>query len=250
VDGSSRARRSFSVRTHSGGGNVADSASAAWRVRVGGEETGAVHEAADAGGPRVVFTCAHGAGGHMGDRGMLAVAEAIRSRGIDVVRFNFLYREKGSGRPDPMPKLMETTSAVVARIREELRPDVLVIGGRSMGGRAASMLAAEGFDCHGLLLLAYPLHPAGQPEKLRDAHLPRITVPVLCFNGTRDELCRRDLMERALQTVGTDWRMHWLEGADHSFHVLKSSGRTDAQVLDEVGDASRAWIAEIGGTVA
>ena len=81
-------------------------------------------------------------------------------------------------------------------------------------------------------------------------HLPDITVPVLCFNGTRDELCRRDLMERALQTVRTDWRMHWLEGADHSFHVLKKSGRTDAQVLDEVGDATKEWIDGIGGAPA
>ncbi|HEX2210808.1 MAG TPA: alpha/beta family hydrolase, partial [Longimicrobium sp.] len=201
---------------------MADETSGTWKVRVGEAETTAVHDAADAAGPRIVFVCAHGAGGHMGDKGMLAGAEAIRARGIHVVRFNFLYKAKGSGRPDPMPRLMETTSAVVARVREELRPDVLVIGGRSMGGRAASMLAAEGFACDGLLLLAYPLHPAGQPEKLRDAHLPHITVPVLCFNGTRDELCRRDLMERALHTVKTDWRMHWLEGADHSFHVLKS----------------------------
>jgi predicted alpha/beta-hydrolase family hydrolase len=162
-----------------------------------------------------------------------------------VVRFNFLYREKGSGRPEAMPRLMDTTTAVIARIREELRPDVLIIGGRSMGGRAASMLAARGFACDGLLLLAYPLHPAGQPEKLRDAHLPDITVPVLCFNGTRDDLCRRDLMERALQTVKTDWRMLWLEGADHSFHVLKKSGRTDAQVLDDVGDTTKEWIDEL-----
>lgn len=226
---------------------MADSTSATWRVRVGEEETSAVHDAADPAGPRIVFACAHGAGGNMGDRGMLAVAEAIRSRGIDVVRFNFLYKEKGSGRPDPMPRLMDTTTAVIARIREELRPDVLIIGGRSMGGRAASMLAAQGFACDGLLLLAYPLHPAGQPEKLRDAHLPDIRVPVLCFNGTRDDLCRRELMEAALKTVKTDWRMHWLEGADHSFHVLKKSGRTDAQVLDEVGGATREWIEGLGG---
>lgn len=222
----------------------------AWRVRVGDAEITAVHEPAETAGRRVVFACAHGAGGHMDDRGMLAVAQAIRARGIGVVRFNFPYREKGSGRPDPMPRLMETTSAVVARIRQEVQPDVLLIGGRSMGGRAASMLAAEGFACDGLLLLAYPLHPARQPDKLRDAHLPRITVPVLCFNGTRDELCRRDLMEGALQSVKTDWRMHWLEGADHSFHVLKSSGRTDAQVLEEVGDATREWLEGVAPTPA
>ena len=223
------------------------SQSDSWRVPVGDAETSAAYDPADdAGdGPRVVFVAAHGAGGNMNDRGMLSVTRALRARGIGIVRFNFLYREKGSGRPDPMPRLMETTRAVVARAREELRPELLVIGGRSMGGRAASMLAAEGFACDGLLLLAYPLHPAGQPEKLRDAHLPHIHVPVLCLNGTRDDLCRRDLMERALTTVTTAWTMHWLEGADHSFHVLKSSGRTDAQVLDEAGDAARAWIREL-----
>jgi len=215
-----------------------------WRVPVGNAETSAAYDPAEGAGdgPRVVFVAAHGAGGNMNDRGMLGVTKALRARGIGVVRFNFLYKEKGSGRPDPMPRLMETTRAVVARSRAELRPELLVIGGRSMGGRAASMLAAEGFACDGLLLLAYPLHPAGQPEKLRDAHLPQIRVPVLCLNGTRDDLCRRDLMERALTTVTTAWTMHWLEGADHSFHVLKSSGRTDAQVLDEAGDAAREWV--------
>ena len=111
-----------------------------------------------------------------------------------------------------------------------------------MGGRAASMLAADGLACDGLLLLAYPLHPAGQPEKLRDAHLPAIKVPVLAFSGTRDALCQRNLMEAALRTVTTDWTMHWLEGADHSFHVLKSSGRTDADVMAEVGAATENWL--------
>jgi len=219
--------------------------STTWRVPVGDSETTAVFDPATADDANVVFVCAHGAGGHMGDKGMLAVSEALRARGIGVVRFNFLYKEKGSGRPDPMPRLQKCTEAVVARVREELRPDVLIIGGRSMGGRAASMMAADGFACDGLLLLAYPLHPAGQPEKLRDAHLPSITVPVLCFNGTRDDLCRPDLMEAVLQRVGPNWRMHWLEAADHSFHVLKKSGRTDAEVLDEVGEASRQWIADL-----
>ncbi len=107
------------------------------------------------------------------------------------------------------------------------------------------MLTAEGFACDGLLLLAYPLHPAGKPEQLRDAHLPAIRVPVLCFNGTRDTLCRRDLMEKVLNGVKTQWEMRWLEGADHGFHVLKSSGRTDGYVLAEVGDVSQAWVARL-----
>jgi len=186
-----------------------------------------------------VFVCAHGAGGHKDDRGMTRAAQALEAAGFSVVRFNFPYREKGSGRPDPMPVLKASIAEVVARVREERAPRRLFIGGRSMGGRAASMLAADGFACDGLLLLAYPLHPAGQPEKLRDAHLPRIEVPVLCINGTRDALCERGLMDRTLKS--RSWRMHWLEGADHSFHVLKSSGRTDDDVMAEVGSTARDW---------
>ena len=107
-----------------------------------------------------MFVCAHGAGGHMADRGMTRAAQTLEAAGFDVVRFNFPYREKGSGRPDPMPVLKATVAEAAARARSELAPRKLIIGGRSMGGRAASMLAADGFECDGLLLLAYPLHPA------------------------------------------------------------------------------------------
>ena len=181
----------------------------------------------------------------MNDRGMLSTAKTLRSRGIGVVRFNFLYKEKGSGRPDPMPRLKECVAAVVTRTRDELHPKMVITGGRSMGGRAASMLAADGFECDGLMLLAYPLHPAGLPDKLRDAHLPSIRVPVIAFSGTRDPLCRRDLMEAALKTVTTDWEMRWIEGADHSFDVLKTSGRTDSEVLIEIGNFAEAWVARL-----
>jgi hypothetical protein len=220
--------------------------STSWTVPVGDDTTTAVLDAATTSQPTAVFVCAHGAGGNMNDRGVLATSEAIRAHGIHVVRFNFLYTEKRSGRPDPMPRLEACTTAVVARVREELQPETLIIGGRSMGGRAASMLAAKGFDCSGLLLLAYPLHPAGRPDQLRDAHLPAIRVPVLCFNGTRDALCTPELMERALERVTAPWQMHWVETADHSFHVLKKSGRTDAEVMAEIGDVSAKWVAGLG----
>lgn len=216
-----------------------------WRVAVGAEETRAIYEPATSGDDSALFICAHGAGGNMSDRAMLAASKTLRGRGFGMVRFNFLYKERGSGRPDPMPRLMDTITAVVERARKELDPHTLIIGGRSMGGRAASMLAADGFDADGLLLLAYPLHPEGQPEKLRDAHLPRIAMPVLCINGTRDGLCTPALMERVLTTVTAPWEMHWLEGADHSFHVLKSSGRNDAAVLEEVGDVSARWLSRV-----
>lgn len=213
-----------------------------WRIPVGTEETSAVFEPGESGADGPLFVCAHGAGGNMHDRGTVALAKVLRARGLNIVRFNFLYREKKSGRPDPMPKLEACFSAVVERARQELNPKTVLIGGRSMGGRAASMMAAEKFDCDGLLLFAYPLHPPGHPEKVRDAHLPSITVPVLCFSGTRDPFITRDLMETVLKNVKTRWEMHWLEGADHSFHVLKSSGRNDADLLEEVGDATKKWV--------
>jgi uncharacterized protein len=181
----------------------------------------------------------------MADRGMTRAAQTLEAVGFTVVRFNFPYREKGSGRPDPMPVLKASVAEAAMRARKELAPRKLIIGGRSMGGRAASMLAADGFECDGLLLLAYPLHPAGQPQKLRDAHLAQIRVPVLCFNGTRDALCDRNLMDPIVPRL-EGWQMHWLEGADHSFHVLKSSGRTDDQVMEEVSSGAKRWLEGLG----
>jgi uncharacterized protein len=216
-----------------------------WTVSVGDETTSAAFEPATKNDTGIVFVCAHGAGGNMNDRSILLLSAALRDRGLGVVRFNFLYKEKKSGRPDPMPRLEAAFEAIVQKIRDELDPKKLIIGGRSMGGRAASMMAAKQFECDGLLLLAYPLHPPGQPAKLRDAHLPSIKVPVLCFSGTRDPFCTPELMEAALEKVKTKWDMHWLAGADHSFHVLKSSGRTDADVMNEVGAATESWIATV-----
>lgn len=211
-----------------------------WQVPVGHQATRALFEPTDAAGAPA-FVCAHGAGGHMSDPGMQALAEVFRGCGMHVVRFDFLYRYRQVRVPDAMPLLKETIAAVAARVRSEIDASALIIGGRSMGGRAASHLAAQGFRADGLLLLAYPLHPAGKPDKLRDRHLEGIAMPVLCLNGTRDALCRRDLMEGVLERSRENWTMHWLEGADHSFHVLRSSGRSDADVLDEIGAAARAW---------
>ena len=178
----------------------------------------------------------------MADRGVLAIGAALRARGVHVVRFNFPYSEGKSRRPDPMPLLQATIAAVVARVDPEIDASCRIIGGRSMGGRAASMLAADGFACDGLVLLAYPLHPAGDTAKRRDAHLPRLSLPTLCLNGTRDPLCRRELMDAVIERLPASFRMHWLDGADHAFHVLKASGRTDDQVLDEIGDCIDTWL--------
>ena len=213
-------------------------------VVVGADVVSARYEPATSAAGAPLFVFAHGAGGHMADRGMNALTNLLRDCGLDVARFDFPYRARGSRRPDPMPRLIECIAAVVTKVAAEVGSTRLVLGGRSMGGRAASMLTADGFACERLLLFAYPLHPAGEPSKLRDAHLPRISVPVLCFNGTRDPLCRRDLMDAVVARLRPNFRMHWLDGADHSFHVTKASGRTDADVLDEILAATRRWLAD------
>jgi predicted alpha/beta-hydrolase family hydrolase len=158
---------------------------------------------------------------------MLALGEALAPM-LEVVRFNFPYRDRGSRRPDLMPVLIKC----ISEQSKNFKPP-LFLGGRSMGGRAASMLAAEGFPCAGLLLFAYPLHPAGKPEKLRNAHLAAIKVPVLCFNGTRDELCDRALMEKSVDGL-RGWTQHWLDGAKHSF--------SDPKTMEEVARVTAAWL--------
>lgn len=178
----------------------------------------------------------------MADRSVLAAAAALRACNLDIVRFNFPYTERKSRRPDPMPLLQRCIAAVTADAARRFPADRWILGGRSMGGRAASMLVADGHASDGLLLLAYPLHAAGKPDKLRDAHLPRIKVPVLCFNGIRDPLCDKSLMDAVVARLASNWTMHWLDGADHSFHVLRASGRDDADVMAEVARATAHWL--------
>lgn len=211
-----------------------------WSVLVDGDPIRAVYELGAADGP--VFVFAHGAGGNMNDAAVRAASGALRDRGIGVVRFNFPYAERRQKRPDPMPRLIACIDSVVTLVRDELAPAPLIVGGRSMGGRAASMWTAAGGRCEGLLLLAYPLHPPGKPEQLRVDHLPDITVPVLCVNGTCDAFCTPSLMQETLDGLGANWRMKWLEGADHGFHVLKRSGRTDTGILEEAADEIASWV--------
>jgi predicted alpha/beta-hydrolase family hydrolase len=215
---------------------------ATWQISIDDETTTASWDAPATGDRGVVFVCAHGAGGNMNDGAVLAMCKVLRDRGVGTVRFDFLYRALKKGRPDPMPRLVRCLQGIVDRVRAELDPRRLILGGRSMGGRAASVFVADGASCDGLLLLAYPLHPPEQPEKLRVAHLPAITVPVLCMNGTRDPFCTPELMAQTLAALGPNWRMHWLEHADHSFHVLKRTGRNNAEVLDEAAGTIVDWL--------
>jgi predicted alpha/beta-hydrolase family hydrolase len=208
-----------------------------WNIPI---RDGEVPVAADDDSPGTVVILAHGAGSHMEQTTMLWLSQIARDAGARVVRFNFLYRALGKGMPDRMPVLMETYRAVIESVRAELKPERLIIGGHSMGGRVASMVESEGETADGLLLFGYPLHPAGQPEKLRDAHLPSIKTRTLQFSGTNDALCTRSLMEEV--ALPDSWTIHWIEGADHSY-VAK--GRPRAELAAEMREALIPWLARI-----
>src|SRR5262245_54482047 len=121
-----------------------------WRIDVGGgASVSAIHEPASSPPTNTLFVCAHGAGGHMSDGAMLAATRQLRTCGLDIVRFNFVYRENNLRRPDPMPQLEACVAAVATYAQDRLRPGRLILGGRSMGGRAASMRVANGFECDG-----------------------------------------------------------------------------------------------------
>lgn len=220
-------------------------AAAVWKVRVGDEIVSAAYDPPRRSGGAGLVVFAHGAGGNLGDRGMLEAGRILGECGLGVVRFNFLFRELRRRFPDPMPRLLDAMLAVVSRALIETGSARVFVGGRSMGGRAATMLAAEGFPSAGLILLAYPLHAPGRPDRLRDAHLPRIDAPVLCFNGTRDTFCRRELMDPVVASLRPRWTMHWLEEADHSFRVTRSSGRSADEIREEIGRAVSAWLAAL-----
>jgi predicted alpha/beta-hydrolase family hydrolase len=136
--------------------------------------------------------------------------------------------------------------SVLAAVRtdEAWRPPRVVIGGKSLGGRIASHLAAQGEAVDGVLLLGYPLHPPGKPEKLRVEHLPRISVPMLFFAGTRDPLCTLELLRQTLKRLVVPVKLHVIAEGDHSFVVPKRSGRTQEDVYEEIITVSSAWIRE------
>lgn len=179
--------------------------------------------------PRAALVLAHGAGGSMTSTGLPELAAALADRGVAVLRFSFAYREQGRRVPDKMPKLVETFAAVADAARRE--HDVpLLVGGRSMGGRAASHLAAEGFACAGVVLLAYPLHPPGKPERLRVEHLPDVKVPIVWIQGTRDTFATPELLDDAVSSL-PNVTFLCIDGADHGFKVR---GRKPADVTTEL----------------
>lgn len=193
-----------------------------------------------------VVVLGHGAGGTRRSPAMTAIAETIAGSGRRVLLYNFVYSDRGGRRPDPPDLLEATTRAVGEFARTSLGARRLVHGGRSMGGRIASQAVAKGAPCDGLVFLAYPLHPPGQVDKLRDRHLPDVAAPMLFVSGTRDDFARWDLLTAVLARLGERATLHAVEGGDHSFKVLKRSGRTAAAVAAEIDAAVLDWLARHG----
>src|SRR5262245_5138417 len=192
---------------------------------------------------RWLLVLGHGAGAGMQHPFMEAISSELARQGIATFRYNFPYMEQRSRRPDPTPVLLATVRKAVAVAGEMVSDLALLAGGKSMGGRMTSMAAAEESlpRVSRLVFFGFPLHPAGQPGTSRGDHLARVKVPMLFLQGTRDKLADLDLLRPICARLGSLAQLHVVEAADHSFHVLKSSGRDDSQVIEELGQAVSSW---------
>ena len=196
---------------------------------------------------RALYVLAHGAGAGMRHPFMAAIAARLAGRGIGTLRYQFPYMEHGRRRPDPEPVVLGTVRAAVAAAREAAGGLPLLAGGTSFGGRMTSRAAAAAplVGVAGLVFLGFPLHPAGQPGVSRADHLAKADLPMLFLQGTRDTLAELTLLRPIVEGLGGRATMRVIEHADHSFHVLKGSGRTDEQVLDELAAAVAGWLEDV-----
>ena len=194
---------------------------------------------------RAVLVLAHGAGAGMRHAFMEAVAGRLAGRGIATFRYQFPYWEQGKRRPDPPRVLVRTVRSAVVAAADLAGGLPLFAGGKSMGGRMTSTAASEEAlpGVRGLIFFGFPLHPPGKPATVRGDHLAGVRVPMLFLQGTRDKLAELDLLRPICARLGDRATLHVVEGADHGFHVLKRSGRTDDEVLDELADTATAWAA-------
>jgi len=213
----------------------------------GGADVSAVIAHPDSQSTSTVVILAHGAGNDMSNPVLSMVHEGLAATGFVCVKFNFPYTQAGRRAPDRAPVLEDCYRHVIAAIRSDpgLATDRIVIGGKSMGGRMASHLAAQGEAVAGLLFLGYPLHPPGKVEQMRIAHLPKIRVPMLFFAGTRDPLCRLDLLQEAFKQLRAPVVLHIIDGGDHSFAVPKRLGRDVGDVCAEIIRVSAEWLGKL-----
>ena len=191
----------------------------------------------------VTLLLGHGAGADQSSKFMVSFAQGLAERGIDAVTFNFLYTEQGRRAPDRNDKLEACYRAVIASFigKGQLKSNRLMIGGKSMGGRIASQVAAEGpSELAGLVFLGYPLHPPGKPDQLRSDHLARIHLPMLFVQGSRDTFGTPDELRPVIKRLNAS--LYVVEGGDHSFTVAKSWPISQEQIYRAAQDEIARWI--------
>ena len=195
----------------------------------------------------VTIVLGHGAGADQLSGFMRMTAAGLAARGFDAMTFNFLYKEQRRSVPDPKARLESCYRAVIeaAGKQKQLKGNKLVIGGKSMGGRIASQVAAENSQgLSGLVYLGYPLHPPGRPDKLRDEHLQNIKVPMLFAQGSRDAFGTEEEIKSIIKKHRLPATLYVIESGDHSFKVPKSV-KPQQQVYEEVMDEVAKWCAEL-----
>ena len=192
-----------------------------------------------------LLVLAHGAGAGMRHPFLEQISGLLGERGVATYRYEFLYMEKRSGRPDsPVVAEARVREAVIDAAR--VAPGLPVFaGGKSFGGRMTSQAQAHEPlpGVHGLVFLGFPLHPPGRPGTSRAEHLSEVKVPMLFLQGTRDEFAGLDLLRPVVKKLGTGATLHVVEGGDHSFKVLKRTGLTEEDVMGELADTIAAWSA-------
>jgi predicted alpha/beta-hydrolase family hydrolase len=211
-------------------------------LRIGAEETSALWLAPPA--ARAACVLAHGAGAGMAHKSMSAIAEGLAARTIATLRYNFLYMERGSKRPDAPALAHAAVRAAVTEARR-LAPDLaLFAGGRSFGGRMTSQAQARAPlpGVRGLVFFAFPLHPAGKPSDERAAHLDEVKLPMLFLQGENDALASLELLRPVMARLGERATLELFADADHSFHAPARTGKKDAAVLAQILDAAAAWM--------
>lgn len=206
--------------------------------------TARLYPAAKAKRNHVSLILGHGAGANQLSGFMREFATGLAERGLDVVTFNFLYTEQGRKIPDPGPRLESCYRAVIdaAVKHKKLKGNRLVIGGKSMGGRIASQVAAQDSEhIDGLIFLGYPLHPPGRPDKLRSEHLPKIKAPMLFMQGARDAFGTKPEIETMIKKLKLPAELYSIEGGDHSFKVPKSPAVSQSEIYNRVMDYILEW---------
>ncbi len=192
----------------------------------------------------VTIVLGHGAGANQSSPFMRMVANGFATRGIDAMTFNFLYTEQGRHLPDPKARLESCYAAVIdaALNYRMLKKNQLVIGGKSMGGRIASQVAAAEADrIAGLVFLGYPLHPPGRPDKLRDEHLKDIKAPMLFVQGARDPFGTEEEIRALIKKLRLPATLYAVEGGDHSFKIPKRLGVPQQTVYETIMDKVTEW---------